>query len=217
MRKRGFTRGFTLAEVMVVLVVIGVLTSILTPVIIKLKPNKNKIMFRKGYYVAERVVSDLVNNETYYADSDSANPHFVDEAKVVINGVDVLGPTKFCNLFASKVNTIGTSDCSTATGYNYPAGAGSFTTTDGILWWIPTDPIAGHTTAFTNPPAAVGNTRAIFIDVNGKADTGVGKNCRFEDGNCPNPDQFIIIVQYDGKLIINGNKESEYLKDSGVQ
>lgn len=230
MRKRGFgkdftknfTKGFTLAEVMIVLVVLGVLAAILIPVIVKLKPDRTKIMFKKGYYIAERVVNELVNNETYYGDIDATNPFFTDELDTVpkINGVNVSGLTKFCQLFASKVNTTTAPVC-TAAASNITTGSGNFTTNDGITWWLPTDAAAGgYTTVFANgnatvTPPVTSYQRPIYLDINGIA---TAPNCFYVSATvCPNPDRFTITVQFDGKLLVSGTKEQLYLRDMTIQ
>lgn len=235
-------QAFTLAEVMIVMVTLGLLAAILIPVITKTKPDKTKIMFKKAYYVTERVVSELVNDETLYNDSDADNPHFVDQGGVIIDGVDLdtdaSGATnhdKFCLLFASKVNTIGTPACTAAKSkptksdaaadeINNTAtlGSGNFMTTDGITWHLPTTVAAGYTTVFTDPndtPApTTGTSRDILIDINGtSAKTAASPNCTYNVTTCPNPDQFVIHIKYNGKITIDGVKEMEYLKDAKIQ
>ena len=62
--------GFTLAEILIVLVVIGVLTSILLPVAIQSSPDEKVMKFKKGNATLGKVISELVNNDKYYADGD---------------------------------------------------------------------------------------------------------------------------------------------------
>ena len=49
-------KAFTLAEVMVTLAVFGVLAALLLPAIANVRPNKNKVMFKKAYYVKSRLL-----------------------------------------------------------------------------------------------------------------------------------------------------------------
>mgnify|MGYP004511734167 CR=1 FL=1 len=62
--------AFTLAEILIVLVVIGVLTSILLPVAIQSSPDEKVMKFKKGNALIGKVISELVNNDKYYADGD---------------------------------------------------------------------------------------------------------------------------------------------------
>jgi len=62
-------RGFTLTELMIALVVLGILVAVVAPAIMKTRPNKNKMMVKKAYYIAEGVVSDLINNPELYPDN----------------------------------------------------------------------------------------------------------------------------------------------------
>lgn len=224
-------KAFTLAELMVVLTVIGVIVAILTPTIVKLKPNESKIMLKKAYYVTERVVNELINDETFYSDEDDDAPGFVNEGNVTLYGATVNGNTKFCQLFASKVNTSGTVYCdsthSTVTSGSTNLSSGNFTTNDGITWFIPTAHNAGsgYTTLFTNPNAtpaptsSIGVTNDIVVDINGTStySTDVSPNCVYNASTCTNPDQFTITVQYDGKIKVTGTKEIEYLKDTALR
>lgn len=224
-------KAFTMAEVMVVLAVIGVLVAILTPTIVKLGPNQSKIMFKKAYYITERVVNELINDETFYSDSDSNRPGFVNDDAVTVNGSSISGVTKFCQLFSTKVNTSGTISCTSgktspvATG-NANLSSGNFTTNDGITWHIPTTAATGYTTTFTNggatPTPTAGITRDIIVDINGTDayDANSNPNCQYNPSSpttCPNPDQFTITLQYDGKISVTGTKELLYLKDQNIR
>lgn len=232
-------RAFTLAEIMVVLAVIGVIVAIITPTIVKLKPNKNKIMFKKAYYVTERVINELINDEGFYSDSDESLPGFVNEGNATLYGVTISGNSKFCKLFASKLNTSKLTatddiDCTTsALSTPTPGGTGSgnFVTNDGITWHIPITVLpeaaalsTPQTTVFTNPAVTVplastaGNKRDVIVDINGTGQvTQSSPNCVYNIATCTNPDQFTITIQYDGKVSVTGAKEIEYLKDSDVR
>lgn len=65
-----FHKGFTLAELMVCLALISIIATLMMPAISKLKPNKNKIMFKKAYSITERVVSELIDDNDLYPTGD---------------------------------------------------------------------------------------------------------------------------------------------------
>ena len=199
-------RAFTLAEIVVTLVVVAVLISVLLPVITKARPDKQKLAFKKAYYVTEKIVYELVNDEDLY-------PSVVD--KVGFDNTDevvYLGKSygsknnaakqksKFCELFASKVNITSDVNCDAAHASfdNDP----SFTTTDGIAWYMP----------FTD----FQNNASIRVDVNG----GTSPNCAYAGtssyNSCVSPDRFEINISKDGKMSVNGVKEKEYLSSGNI-
>ncbi len=207
-------RAFTLAEVMITMAVLGVLASILLPAVSSLRPNENKALFKKAYYVAERMVGELVNDESLYplGNGDSEGLDNVAEAwydgecyglpdsndPPCSNGSN--GSDKFCKLFAAKVNTINDT-VSCVTGSQIPTGTNqpSFITTDGIYWYMP----------YTD----FDQEKSIYVDVNGDKEP----NCRCTTTNCNgclNPDQFQIWVQPSGRMYVDGIKEKEYLSSN---
>lgn len=201
-------RAFTLAEVMITIGVIGVLAAILIPAIMNLQPDPNRIMFKKAYYITERVVNDIVNDISLYPDSDTT-PDFINEDSVTVGGKAYSGTSKFCELFARKVNTAGTVSCTSAkstpasgsTGLN----SGNFVSNDGVTWHIPIQ-------SFTTTTPIV-----ITVDTNGtSAKTTKSPNCTYNATTCKKPDQFQISVEYDGKITVSGTKEIEYLKNVTV-
>lgn len=222
-------KAFTMAEVMVVLAVIGVLVAILTPTIVKLSPNQNKIMFKKAYYITERVINELINDETYYSYTNDTQPGFIDQSAITVDGVSITGPSKFCTLFAMKINTNSTTiNCDAAHSSPVATGAlnpnsGNFTTNDGMTWHLPTAVQGGNANVFSLPSATPdSSTREILVDVNGTSayDASTSPNCTYNDAvptECPNPDQFIIKIRYDGKIIVDGTKEKEYLKNLNIR
>ena len=72
-------------------------------------PDRNKTMFKKAYSVVERTVGELVNDETLYP-YDENRIGFNNTDNVTIPGTNTVagGARKFCELFISKLNTIGT-------------------------------------------------------------------------------------------------------------
>lgn len=184
--------GFTLSEVLVSVLVLGSIILIILPIIIKLVPNKSKIMFEKAYYTAENTISDMINDNGLYP-YDTDNPGFVNTTVVTVDGVVYSVPTtKFCQAFASKSDLSGTADCTKT--FN-------FTTNDGIVWALPTGTFS------------TGSSQLITVDVvGGTTDTSKNNpNCTYDASTCTNPDQFNLYVYNDGKLVVTGAKEMEYL------
>ena len=61
-------KGFTLTELMVSLAVIGIIVAVVTPAIVRLRPNKTKMMVKKTFYTTEQIVSTLINDQRFYPD-----------------------------------------------------------------------------------------------------------------------------------------------------
>ena len=208
--------AFTLAEVMVTLALIGILASIMLPVISKARPNKQKAMFKKAYYVAERMVYELVNDEDLYpATGDKVgfdNTGEVEYMNSSYGSKDDEGKqkSKFCELFARKVNTTSDSVSCTADSASF-SNSPSFTTTDGIAWHMPYTDFSANN--------AGSSTQIIRVDVNGTTKP----NCEYKDNTqasaegvsaCLNPDRFVIKIEPDGKMYVDGLKEKEYLSSN---
>lgn len=203
-------KAFTLTELMIALAVIGVLVAVVTPAIMRTRPNKNKMMIKKSYYEAEKIVSSLINDETLYIDGRDAcnsqaegdargdcNWGFDDYNSVIYDGETYANGTKFPGLFGAKLN-FRTSD---TTHWIY-------TTSDGVIWYLDgTASKWGHPNNTTSKPSAITNG-SIIIDVNG-AD---GPNCRQNGKNQANADctgsaadfdQYQIDISVTGKMTIN--------------
>ena len=201
-------KAFTLTELMIALAVIGVLVAVVTPAIMRTRPNKNKMMIKKSYYEAEKIVSSMINDETLYIDGRDAcnsqtasstrggcNWGFDDYNSVVYDGETYANGTKFPGLFGAKLN-YRTAD---TTSWIY-------TTSDGVIWYLGgTANQWGHTN--TSKPSDITNG-SITIDVNG-AD---GPNCRQNGKNQANADctgsaadfdQYQIDISVTGKMTIN--------------
>lgn len=214
-------KGFTLSELMIALAVVGILVAVVTPAIMKNRPNKNKMMIKKSYYLTEKIVSNMVNDEMLYPDKteycyDDAAANttcywgFDDTSKVNFEGEEYGGTgddakKKFYNLFKTNLNVKQVDDT------NY-----TFKTADGISWNLK-DTI-DHTWAsgknkvgtFDDQTNAAGIC-TITIDVNGNADP----NCRQSDEGCSADDfdQYNIQILANGKLRIDPDdtKAVEYV------
>ena len=97
--------GFTMAEMMVALAVMSVIATMLIPAIMQVRPDKPKTLFKKAYYISERIVSELINDEDLYPTVDDKEG-FDNTDQVAIGGKTYEGNSKFCELFANKVNTV---------------------------------------------------------------------------------------------------------------
>ncbi len=193
-------KGFTLAEMMVCLTIISIIATLLMPAISRLRPNKSKVMFKKTYYLTERIVSELVNDEESYPFvEDRVGFDNVDE--VEFNGITYSGINKFCQLFALKLNTLsGDSNCVATADWNNP----SFVTTDGVKWIIPA-------TDFANQEIF----ESILVDVNGEKEP----NCMDSETDtsaCKQPDRFEIKLRADGKMKVDGIMAREYVGSTNM-
>lgn len=206
--------AFTLGEVLIVLALFGALAAMILPNIAAIKPSKSKVLFKKAYYTAERMVYELVNDEDLYP-SEGDHTGLANTDEVTYMGNNYSGANKFCGLLGAKLNTTNSQDtehthlnCTegaynqhseTCTEAQYTAGTcGSFTTTDGIVWYIP----------ITTP--ADNSEITIYVDTNGKKDP----NCVSGAEGCSRPDRFAILVRTDGKMHVEGTLEKEYLQSN---
>lgn len=204
MRNNKVKFGFTMAEMMVALAVMSVIATLLIPAIMQVKPDRSKILFKKAYYLSERIVSELINDEDAYpVEADKLG--FDVTKKVTINGETYEDNDKFCKLFASKLNTVEAEpDCT-------PGAKPSFTTSDGISWTMPITSFATTSSGDSQIPGEA----VITVDVNGYQDKGgKGPDCTYNANTCKDPDQFDIYVKTDGKMLLKDDKSKEYLKSN---
>lgn len=102
-------RGFTLTEVLIAMLVLGIIIAATVPVMMRLTPNKNVVMFRKAFYATENIVNSLANDSYYYPDTDDESTSgFANTSSVNVRGqsspISTTGTTKLRCLFASKLN-----------------------------------------------------------------------------------------------------------------
>lgn len=198
--------GFTLAEVIISTVIVGVLAVVLVPSVLNARPNQELLMFRKAYYLTERIVSELVNDEELYPELDDvdAAQYLGNTEKVTFRGVEYGGAdgdnakTKFCELMAAKINKSSEISCKEikVEDNNGSVTDATLTTSDGMLWILPITTFADKDTAYS-----------IYVDVNGDKEP----NCLYDKEKCLKPDRFKINVYQDGRVEANGTIEHEYL------
>lgn len=207
-------RAFTLAEVMVTMVILGILASILMPIVKDMYPDKNKVMFRKAYYVVERMVYELVNDEDLYPSSEGKSG-LDNTVSVTYLGATFGGNSagtakpKFCKLFAAKVNVsdINNINCDGVHSIPFQADENyvepSFSTTDGVAYYMPYSD-----TFFEYDTITAATVPNLYIDVNGKQ----APNCEYNSDSCPKPDIFGLYLCVDGRIKVKDNIAKEYLK-----
>lgn len=189
-------KAFTLAEVMITMAILGILASVLLPAVSKVRPNENKALFKKAYYVAERVVGELINDDNLYPVMEGTTVGLDNLDEVQYISKKYSDTDKFCKLFAAKVNTINdTVNCVAGSATPTDSNVPSFITSDGIMWYMPITDFKAD--------------KSITVDVNGEK----RPNCSFST-TCVKPDRFQIWIQPDGKMYVNGEKEKEYLSSN---
>lgn len=208
-----FKKGYTLAEVLVVMALLGILAAILLPAVSNVRPDRNKMMFKKAYHIAERIVYELVNDDNLYPSKEGKYYGLDNLEQVNDNGVAMPADSlKFCSLFVRRLNTV--DDIITCTSTTAKAATNgthatpTTTTTDGIDWYVPQSTFISS----GNP-----TTATIYVDINGEK----GPNCFQKSADpdyCPKPDIFRIVVKTDGKMYVDSQDTigREYLKSNST-
>lgn len=130
-------KAFTLSEALVTLAIIGVLAAILIPVVDQVKPDKDKITYKKALYSMQTAVADAMDTAVY---------------SIAANGSDYwkdqnISDEAFCEAIADSLNTSGAVNCTGTSSYANP----NFITSDGVRFW-------GLENKFT------GDERTIYVD-----------------------------------------------------
>lgn len=207
-------KGFTLAETLVTLSIVAVVAAIGIPAIHSLRPNQEMLMLKKVYYLTGRTVNELINDEDFYPDDETENKsgfshvHTIPEARY--HGHEYSGDTKFCGLFAARMNLRGADHCEDGITLadTFPAGSapgtGHFTTADYVVWFLPINDF--------DRDGADDTRQSIYVDVNGdKPD-----NCFETDSNCNKPDRFEIQLDRYGRLFVPEGVGRRYLSDTNT-
>ena len=203
-----FRKGFTLAETLVSMGILALVAAIALPSLMHTKPNQEMIMLKKVYYMTGRLVNELINDDDFYPDdTEEASSGFSNtnpDPPAKYHGRTYEGDTKFCGLFAARMNikdvdancSAGVTAESTFVAHSAP-GPGHFTTADSVVWVLPIGSFAG----------ADNGKSAITVDVNGDRPG----NCFVTDENCSKPDRFTIYVDRWGKIYVDDDLTRTYL------
>lgn len=213
-------KGFTLGEMTVTVGVVAFLAMVLLPMLKDIMPNQEQAMFKKAYYITERATAELINDDDLYPEPElDQEPYFGNTVKVNYKGEDYGADddgsdddkkAKFCGLFTSKLNRSSEIFCSekddNGNTLKFTDGTepkGTVTTTDGVVWLLPLDKFEDND-----------DPREIYIDVNGNKKP----NCFYDKDNsiCRKPDRFTIKVYQDGRVMVDGTMEIEYLNKTNI-
>lgn len=228
-------KAFTLTELMVALAVIGVLVAVVTPAIMRTRPNKNKMMIKKSYYEAEKIVSSLINDEILYSDGrDACNSQDADtETGECRWGFDDFRAVRYDGEIygAGELGADATEENATANKkqksekfaglfaakLNWKAKTNYvYTTADGVTWDLTGTTISDNKVVWSHdktlkPYKIADETNyikpgSILIDVNGSE----GPNCREKNADGTKNtdfDRYQIDIWVNGKMNINKNDE----------
>lgn len=189
-------KAFTLSEALVTLAIIGVLAAILIPVINNVRPDKDKITYKKALYNVQNAVADAMDSTVYSIAANSAaywkDQNIDDEA--------------FCKSIADALNTSGKVDCISESSYESP----NFITTDGIRYWglegKKFDDDTNYRTIFVDRAIGTNELKSI-ANKRGRSDDGTGLKIRVRyDGKVDTPETGEGGENYDfeNELIENG-------------
>lgn len=183
-------KAFTLSEMLVCISIMAVLVVLFLSTT-RAKPNSNMVMFRKAYNITSTNVYEILQSAAYY---ETGLLSELAKTSEKVEDEYPQGDSKFCKIFASFINTAGDIDCS-------KGSSPSFTTLDGIAWYLPPKTTSGKFTG----------KEKITVDVNGTENL---PNCKEGDANCDNPDIFDIEINKYGKISIPGTIAQQYLQNT---
>lgn len=237
-----FKFAFTLSEVLVCLTLVAVLATLLVPTIKEYKPNKNKVMFKKAYQLAERAIVELVNDNDLYPDAAGVNGFDnVSKVRVKIGRLTSNSSESFGNLVEiSEADKDGIKKVYVGTDKpteQVNKAKAKFCILFGNMLNPTKEVVCGAETNFTTSPSLITNDgiywylpntnftnsgdkdknllawKKILIDVNGPKSPNKSDT---ETGTAKcdgNIDRFTIYVRSDGKMQVQGVCAREFLND----
>ena len=129
-------RGFSLAEVLIIVACVIVIAILCLQVLKKIIPDKDARMFKKAYNLTARLVPSMAHDDELYPEVEGNNaPQYLGNTEwVIYQGKKYEGSTKFCGLFAAKINALSEISCNASASLDVKA---TLTTNDGVVWVLP--------------------------------------------------------------------------------
>lgn len=140
-------KGFTLSETLISLAIIGVIGAVLIPTLNNIKPDRDRVLYKKAMYTLQNAISTAMNENMPPTNNSAA--YWADGN---VNAGD------FCTNIANSLNVVGGINC----GAKGTSASPNFTTVNGAKWWGLDDV---GSPKFTDSGA--NNTKTITVDVNG--------------------------------------------------
>ena len=196
--------GYTLAEILIAIAVVGVIAGLLLPMVGKIRPDMNKMLFLQTYDSIVQVTSKLASDERYYNPADpewdySKYPLLDTATKYKFNGKEYDTNKKYCELLAIGLNAESNScngNPNQVTEYSSPA---TFETPNGVRYWVNTD-------ISVNTDGSKSYQTDIYFDVDGAE----GNNCTYAT-SCTQPDRYRLLVSAEGEVIPSDSMSQYYL------
>ena len=134
--KHILAKGFSLAEVLIIVACVIVIAILCLQVLKKIIPDKDERMFKKAYNLTARLVPSMAHDDELYPEVEGNNaPQYLGNTEwVIYQGKKYEGSTKFCGLFAAKINALSEISCNASASLD---GKATLTTNDGVVWVLP--------------------------------------------------------------------------------
>ena len=202
--------GYTLAEILIAIAVVGVIAGLLLPMVGKIRPDMNKMVFLQTYDSIVQVTRKLAGDERYYP-SDAGEFYekypLASTSVYMFNGTPYSGWTKYCELLAVGMNGEG-EDCKVEPDevelFKSPA---TFSTPNGSEFWVKTE--FKDADLLSEPPKPGEYKTTIAFDINGAE----GKNCEYDESSCLNPDRYTLFVTAAGEVVASDVMSQYYLNN----